>query len=240
MDGSKNLVRIRLSSRPSPHRREARHAASSIDRLRVCAAPRSAGVGACSGLNRRRCPRHVGRGAAGRHRRDHESVVDREEPVGRHRRHGTVQDRRPAPRHLCGDIYAVGVQHRPPGGHRAQRIVCRNGERRAEDRLHRGNDHGDERVADCRPPKRRQAARPRTRSLERHSHGTHAADDGDSDSGDEHQQSGCGWNEHHQYHGREHHHPWEQRQRPTHHDRRFVHGKRRAGRPGEQLLAQHG
>src|SRR5581483_9543988 len=66
--------------------------------------------GACAGLDRRRRERHVGRGAAGRDRRSVEPGAARKDPVRRHRRQRTVQDREPASRRLRGDLHAARIQ----------------------------------------------------------------------------------------------------------------------------------
>ena len=71
----------------------------------------------------------------------------REDAVGHHERDRSVHDRKPAARHLHGDVHAVRVQRREARGHRADRHVHRDGERGNESRWRGRNDHGQRRSA---------------------------------------------------------------------------------------------
>ena len=110
-----------------------------------------------AGRHHRRGPGHVRRGAAGRHGRSGKSRPDREDALGRHRRHRPVSHRRSSSRHLRRDVHAARLQHREARGHRAEWRLRRHGQRRPASRHPRRDDHGHRRIADRRRPERARA-----------------------------------------------------------------------------------
>ena len=77
-----------------------------------------------------------------------------------------LSHRRSAARHLHGDVHADRLPVRPARRHRAARHVHRDGQRRPEGRLARGDDHRHRRIAD-----RRRAERPASDGArQRHHH----------------------------------------------------------------------
>ncbi len=151
--------------------------------------------------HRRRRQGCVGRRAARRHRRGEQPGADRKIAHGGHRRSGRVQDRRPAARRVCRDVFPYGLRHREARGRRADQQLHRADQCRDEGRLARRDDHRHGREPGRRHAEHRPAARARERSarcatprqeLQR----LHGADAGRGRHGD---QSGCGRHE-----GREH------------------------------------
>ena len=122
----------------------------------------------------------------------------------------------------------------------ADRFVQRHRQRRSSRRHPRGDGDGHRRVADRGRAERHQAAGDRRRRAGGDSQRPHPVHRRDADSRHEPQQPGRRRHQHHQHHRRQHDHPRQQRQRPARDDRRAVHRQLRAGRPGQQLPAQHG
>ena len=96
----------------------------------AAASAQSAATGSIAGVARD----STGAAAAWRHRRGRQSGPHRESPHRRHRRPGSVQDRRSAARHLHRHLHAGRFQRRQAGRHRADDRVHRDGERRAAGR----------------------------------------------------------------------------------------------------------
>ena len=94
---------------------------------------------------------------------------DRKEPLGDHRRHRTIPNRRPDAGHLHAHLRASGVQHRQARGHRPRRVIDRNHRRRDARRLARRDRDGQGREPDRRRAERQAAARDRQRDRQRHS-----------------------------------------------------------------------
>ena len=105
---------------------------------------------------------------------------------------------------LRGGVYTVtfslsGFNTLQARRHRAERIVCGDGERRAQGRIDRGNRHGDRRIAAGRHPDRLQAARDQSGTAGGDSHRPHAAGRRVSHPGRQPEQRRCRRHQHHQH-----------------------------------------
>ena len=198
------------------------------------------------GFDRRRREGHLGSRPAGR---DGGSVEPRAHRKGPHRRHGrqrAVPHRRSSTGQLRRHVQPVRVRHRPAGGRRVDRVVCRDGERRSEGGCGDRDDYGRRRDAGRGCRQRQTAAHRHERHDQRHSHRAALSQSRDARPG-RHAVgiSGCGRPR--RSGDRDVHHAWRPGQRgPAHHRRivarcipewhgRLVHRGRHTQRPGSGL-----
>ena len=83
-------------------------------------------------------------------RRGQQSGLDREVPVGSHRRGRSIPGRRSAAGHLPGHLHAPGVHHHHQGRHRARVELRGSGQRGHGGRRRRAGHHRHRRESDCR------------------------------------------------------------------------------------------